>query len=44
VSQEDVISSAFSGFMKSSQGRSAGEMQEELKREQEQGEHALPAS
>ena len=39
--QEDVTASAFFGFMKSSRGKSAGEMQEELKREQERGEHAF---
>jgi hypothetical protein len=41
ASQEDVTASAFFGFMKSSRGKSAGEMQEELKREQERGEHAF---
>jgi len=39
--REDVTSSAFFGFMKSSQGKSAAEMQQELKREQEQGQHAF---
>jgi hypothetical protein len=39
--KEDVTASAFFGFMKSSRGKSAGEMQEELKREQERGEHAF---
>jgi len=40
-SQEDVTASAFFGFMKSSRGKSAAEMQEELKREQERGEHSF---
>ena len=40
-SQEDVNSSAFFGFMKSSRGKSAAEMQEEFKREQERGEHSF---
>lgn len=40
-SQEDVIASAFFGFMKSSRGKSAAEMQEELKREQEHGQHSF---
>src|SRR5277367_990998 len=37
--QDDVTASAFFGFMKSSRGKSASEMQEELKKEKEQGEH-----
>jgi hypothetical protein len=39
--REDVVSSAFFGFMKSSRGKSAAEMQQELKKEQEQGQHAF---
>lgn len=35
----DVTSSAFFGFMKSSKGKSVAEMQSELKKEKEQGEH-----
>jgi hypothetical protein len=38
---DDVIASAFFGFMKSSQGKSAGEMQAELQREKEQGLHSF---
>ena len=38
---DDVVSSAFFGFMKSSKGKSAAEMQEELKREKEKGEHSF---
>jgi hypothetical protein len=38
---DDVTASAFFGFMKSSQGKSAGEMQAELQREKEQGLHAF---
>lgn len=41
VSPEDVTTSAFFGFMKSSQGKSVGEMQSELAREKQQGEHAF---
>ena len=41
ASAEDVTSSAFFGFMKSSRGKSAAEMQAELKREQEHGQHAF---
>jgi len=40
-SQEDVIASAFFGFMKSSRGKSAADMQEELKREREGGQHSF---
>jgi hypothetical protein len=40
-SQEDVTASAFFGFMKSSRGKSAAEMQQELKREREVGRHAF---
>lgn len=36
---EDITASAFFGFMKSSQGKSAGEMQSELEREKKQGLH-----
>jgi hypothetical protein len=38
---DDVVASAFFGFMKSSQGKSAGEMQSELQREKEQGLHSF---
>lgn len=41
ASSEDVTASAFFGFMKSSQGKSVGEMQSELAREKERGEHAF---
>jgi len=37
----DVTSSAFFGFMKSSRGKSIGEMQSELRKEQEQGQHSF---
>jgi len=40
-STEDVTASAFFGLMKSSRGKSAAEMQEELKRERERGEHSF---
>jgi len=36
---DDVVSSAFFGFMKSSKGKSAAEMQEELRHEKDKGEH-----
>ncbi|HKV63533.1 MAG TPA: hypothetical protein VJO16_16630 [Candidatus Acidoferrum sp.] len=36
---DDVVSSAFFGFMKSSKGKSVSEMQEELKKEKDHGEH-----
>jgi len=36
---EDITSSAFFGFMKSSSGKSASEMQSELEREKKQGLH-----
>jgi hypothetical protein len=36
---DDVVASAFFGFMKSSKGKSVSEMQEELKREKARGEH-----
>jgi hypothetical protein len=38
---DDVLASAFFGFMKSSQGKSASEMQAELQREKEQGLHSF---
>lgn len=38
---EDVMASAFFGFMKSSQGKSASEMQSELEREKKQGLHSF---
>jgi hypothetical protein len=36
---DDVVASAFFGFMKSSRGKSVSEMQEELKKEKDRGEH-----
>lgn len=36
---DDIVESVFFGFMKSSRGKSVSEMQEELKKEKEQGEH-----
>ena len=36
---DDVVASSFFGFMKSSRGKSVSEMQEELRREKDQGEH-----
>jgi hypothetical protein len=36
---DDIVSTAFFGFMKSSKGKSAAEMQEELKKEKEGGQH-----
>jgi hypothetical protein len=36
---DDVVASAFFGFMKSSRGKSASEMQQELKKEKDQGTH-----
>jgi hypothetical protein len=36
---DDVVASAFFGFMKSSGGKSVSEMQEELRKEKEQGQH-----
>lgn len=36
---DDVVSSAFFGFMKSSKGKSVAEMQQELKKEKDQGAH-----
>jgi hypothetical protein len=38
---DDVTASAFFGFMKSSQGKSASEMQAELQREKDQGLHSF---
>jgi hypothetical protein len=38
---DDVAASAFFGFMKSSKGKSVSEMQAELKKEKDQGEHAF---
>jgi hypothetical protein len=38
---DDVIASAFFGFMKSSGGKSVGEMQSELEREKESGQHSF---
>jgi hypothetical protein len=39
--QDDVLASAFFGFMKASKGKSASDMQEELKKEKEQGLHSF---
>jgi len=39
--REDVTSSAFFGFMKSSRGKSTAEMQQELKREEQLGLHSF---
>lgn len=39
IRTEDITASAFFGFMKSSQGKSASEMQSELEREKKQGLH-----
>jgi len=39
--EDDVTSSAFFGFMKSSRGKSVAEMQSELKNEQEHGLHSF---
>jgi hypothetical protein len=39
--QNEVLASAFFGFMKASRGKSASDMQEELKREKEQGRHSF---
>jgi hypothetical protein len=36
---DDVVASAFFGFMKSSKGKSVSEMQQELKNEKDHGEH-----
>jgi hypothetical protein len=39
--EDDITSSAFFGFMKSSHGKSAAEMQSELKKEQSGGQHSF---
>jgi len=39
TNKDDVVSSVFFGFMKSSKGKSVSEMQEELKKEKAGGEH-----
>jgi hypothetical protein len=39
ANRDDVVASAFFGFMKSSKGKSVSEMQEELKKEKDAGEH-----
>jgi hypothetical protein len=39
ASPGDIQASAFFGFMKSSRGKSVSEMQEELRKEKEQGQH-----
>jgi hypothetical protein len=36
---DDVVASAFFGFMKSSKGKTVSEMQEELRKEKDRGEH-----
>jgi len=36
---DDVVASAFFGFMKGSKGKSVSEMQDELKKEKDRGEH-----
>jgi hypothetical protein len=36
---DDVVASAFFGFMKASKGKSVSEMQEELRKEKDHGEH-----
>ncbi len=38
---DDIIASGFFGFMKSSRGKSVSEMQQELKKEKEKGEHSF---
>ena len=38
---DDIVSSTFFGFMKSSKGKSAGEMQDELKKEKNGGTHSF---
>jgi hypothetical protein len=37
--RDDVVASAFFGFMKSSKGKSMSDMQEELRKEKDRGEH-----
>ena len=39
--ENDIRASAFFGFMKSSRGKSVSEMQDELKKEKERGEHSF---
>lgn len=39
--EDDIQASAFFGFMKSSRGKSVSEMQDELKKEKERGEHSF---
>lgn len=39
--EDDITASAFFGFMKSSRGKSVAEMQSELKREAERGQHSF---
>jgi hypothetical protein len=39
LKSDDVVASAFFGFMKSSKGKSVSEMQEELRKEKSGGEH-----
>jgi hypothetical protein len=39
--EDDIVTSAFFGFMKSSRGKSVSEMQAELKKEIEKGEHSF---
>jgi hypothetical protein len=38
---DDIVSSAFFGFMKSSKGKSASEMQDELRKEKDDGAHSF---
>ncbi len=38
---DDIVASGFFGFMKSSRGKSVSEMQQELKKEKEKGEHSF---
>ncbi|HEY4977755.1 MAG TPA: hypothetical protein VII25_01200, partial [Candidatus Acidoferrum sp.] len=38
---DDIVASSFFGFMKSSRGKSVSEMQQELKKEREKGEHSF---
>jgi len=40
-SESDITSSAFFGFMKSSRGKSAAEMQSELRKEEDGGQHSF---
>jgi hypothetical protein len=41
AANDDVTASAFFGFMKSSRGKSVSEMQEELRKEKDHGEHSF---